>query len=350
VRQVRNDLGRLVAAGFLRLPSDDPQPDATPTESELVIIGQDLLLFNYEAGQQTLATEWAAVRAIAQGIGQRHIPGFEDRLAERRRLLHLIDPRTPVSLAEMIDLSFTMDCSLAEAVDYLTTLFPESAKLSSLPAGTAQSDATCRRWEERTALLGHWDLPNYGIHDVTWGLTAADIVRGAALARQSVAAFLDRLESFRLLGAPLRRLDESEHRALDDRVTDRYDVAMLQHVQGNGRVVNIETVSVLWLVQVAAQYGWTVSECHLRMARLAPLGLRLEYLVDECPDEFVSWQDLLVLTVHRDGQDPVLRGTVSMDHITAAAIDVEEPFEAVKARLLRFADLFELRFDDTGKS
>ena len=350
VRQVRDGLARLAAAGFLRLPPDDPEPDATPTDSERVIITEDLLLYDYETTRPVLATGWAAMRAMAQAIGQRHIPGFDDRLAERRRLLRVLGPRRPLTLAEVIDLSYALDCSLAEAVTYLTALFPDTADLSSMSPAIARSDARCNRWEQRTALIGRWEDLHYGVHEVGWGLTAADIVRGAAWARQSVATFLGWLESFRPLGVPLPTLDDEGRRALDGRPTDRYDVAMLHRTQGNGRILKVEVVSVLWLVQVAARYGWTVADCHLRMARLVPIGLRLEYRAEACPDELVSWQDLLVLTLHRDGQEPVVRGAVSADHIAAAAADVEESAEAVRARLARFAELFELQLEPATRS
>jgi hypothetical protein len=349
VRQVRDGLSRLVDAGFLRLPPEDPEPDSTPTESERVIISEDLLLYDYGSIRPMLATGWAAVRAMAQAIGQRHIAGFDDRLAERRRLLRILDPRRPLTLAELIDLTYALDCSLAEAVAYLRTLFPDTTDLSSLSPAAVRSEATCHRAEERTALIGQWDDVYFGMHDVGWGLTAADIVRGAAWARQSVATFLGWLESFRPLGVPLPTLDDDERRALADRPTDRYDVAMLHRTEGNGRSLGVETISVLWLVQVAARYGWTVADCHRRMERLVPLGLRLEYRAEACPDDFVSWQDLLVLTLHRDGQEPVVRGAVTADHIAAAAADVEEPAGAVRARLARFADLFELQLEPAAR-
>lgn len=295
-----------------------------------------------------LATAWAAVRAMAQAIGHRRVSGFTDRLAERRRLLRIVDPRRPLTLAEVVDLAFVLDCSLAEAVTYYTALFPDSADLSSLSPAVIRSGATCHRWEERTALIGHWNDIHYGVHEVGWGLTAADIVRGAAAARQSVARFLSWLESFRPLGVPLPVLDDEGRRALDSLPTDRYDVAMLHRTQGNGRVLNVELVSVLWLVQVAARYGWTVADCHRRMARLVPLGLRLEYQAEACPEALVSWQGLLVLTLHRDGQEPVVHGAVSADHIAAASADIDEPVDAVRARLARFAELFELQLNPTA--
>ncbi|MFG3558651.1 caspase family protein [Micromonospora sp. NPDC047557] len=348
VRQVRDGLARLARLGFLRLPTYDPELDATPTENERVVINEDLLLYDYGINCQVLATGWAAVRAMAQAIGQHRVSGFDDRLAERRRLLRIVDPRRTLTLAEVIDLAYALDCSLAEAVSYFTKLFPDTTDLSSLSSAVVRSDATCHRWEERTALIGPWSDLHYGVHDVGWGLTAADIVRGAAGARQSVATFLGWLESFRPLGVPLPTLDEEGRRALDGPPADRYDVAMLHRTQGNGRVLKVEVVSVLWLVQVAARYGWTVAECHRRMARLTPLGLRLEYRAEACPDELVSWQDLLLLTVHRDGQEPVVHGPVSADHIAAASADIEESAEAVRARLARFAELFELQLETTA--
>ncbi|UQU62521.1 caspase family protein [Couchioplanes caeruleus] len=348
VREVRAGLSRLESAGFVRLPADDPEPEAVPTESERVIINEDLMLYEYATTRQSLASRWTAVHEMSRAIGPRHIGGFEDRLVERRRLLRIVDPRRPPTLPEIIDLTSVLDCSVAEALNYFEVLFPGSSAASSLSAEALDSDVRCSRLEQRRALVGNWDLPHFGVHDLSWALTAADIVQGAAWARQSVATFLGWLEPFRAIGVPVPALDDDARRALDDRPADRYDVHMVHRTEGYGRVHGLRSISLLWLVQVAARYGWTVAECHRRMARLVPLGLSLEYRPDRCPDEYVSWQDLLVLTVHRDGQEPALHGTVTAEQIAAAAADVDETAEAVRLRLARFAGLLELRLEPTA--
>ena len=59
----------------------------------------------------------------------------------------------------------------------------------------------------------------------------------------------------------------------------------------------------------------------------------------------MHWQDLLALTEHLDGQEPVLSGVVANDHLKAAAAELEETVATVRARLERYAGMLDLCFE-----
>jgi Caspase domain len=353
VREVRSGLERLTRAGFLRLPAEDPIPDATPTEDERSIINESMLVYDARDAGQSLATDWLAVRCLVREIGPRELAGYDERLDRHRRLLDVVDIRRPVTTPEIIDIAYHLDCTVAEAVNYYKQLYPDTADLSALPGDAFTSSAQCRRYEERTALITEpWSF-NCGDRTTTWRCTACDIVRGAQMSRQTVNAYLAALQPFRALGAPLPVLSSADQQALADRVADRYDVAMLSYVDGSGQVKAVTEVGPLWLIQVAGRFGWTVAEARHRMARLKPLGLVVNCPAPHCPDEVVCWQDLLAVTVNLDGQEPVLSGTVGIDHLAAASAEIEETVAAVRSRLSKYAHLFgfslEQSASDTGE-
>jgi hypothetical protein len=340
VREVRCGLERLAQTGFINLPEEDRLPEATPTEDERTIINESLLVHDYRFNTDLPATGWLAVHYLIREIGPRELAGFEERVARHRRLLDIVDVRRPVSAPEIIDIAYWLDYTIAATIDHYTRLYPDTADLSALPVDAATSTAECHRFEERTALITAWTEAHYGEREVTWAMAAGDIVRGAAISRQSVTTYLAALEPFRVLGAPLPVLSDAGREALADRPADRYDVAMLRAFDASGRRRTITEVGPLWLVQVAGRLGWTVAEARRRMARLEPLGLVVTCPPAHCPDEIVYWQDLLALTVHLDGEEPALSGPVGADHLAAAAADLEESVEAVRARLTRYTALF----------
>jgi hypothetical protein len=198
----------------------------------------------------------------------------------------------------------------------------------------------CSRYEVWVALLG---VPaQRGVDDVSWGLGPGDIVNGAVKANQSIAAFLERLEPYRSIGAPVPQLDDQARAALSSRIADRHDLALLLSVDEYGVDSFVDTVTPLRLVQVAGRLGWTLAETHERLTPLVPLGLTLDYRPDACDDRIVSWQDLLLITEHLDGQRPAISGRVGTDHLTAGAGEVGETVAQVRDRLGRFAALFDL--------
>ena len=73
---------------------------------------------------------------------------------------------------------------------------------------------------------------------------------------------------------------------------------------------------------------------------MMPLGIRLNYPVDECRDEIVRWQDLLLLTVFLDGQQPCISGTVSLEHLEKVAEETGDSVDWLVGRLRLYAPLF----------
>jgi len=339
-RGVHRGLGRLATGGLLTLPDEELVPDFSSTEAERVLISEDLQQWDPRVNGRRLVRGWTAVRLLIDELGSPELTGFDTGLAKWRRLLDVIDIRRPVLMPEILDLAYWLNLSIAAAVKLYRRLFPETADLSLLPEKAHTSIAVCHRYEEFYALLGasYW---RYGKHVVSWSLRPADIVAGAMVARQPVTAFLDRLEPYRELGAPLPLLDEAARRTLADVQVDRHDRAMLFDIDpSSGEELPVDQVTPLRLVQLAGRFGWTPLETHRRLARLAPLGLILGYPADACPDEIVYWQDLLLVTDYLDGQEPAVSGLVSTDHLRSGAVVVNESVEQVRARIERYASLF----------
>lgn len=112
----------------------------------------------------------------------------------------------------------------------------------------------------------------------------------------------------------------------------------------------LHAVTPLRLVQIAGRFGWTPAYTHRRLARLAAIGLTLNYPDIELPDETVRWDDLLLLTKNFDGQPPAISGEIGQSYLERAA---EEIFDAasdevaghaseLRTRLNLYAGLFEL--------
>lgn len=340
VSEVRERLTRLSEAGFIQLPSRDPLPDVSPSEEERAIINDELMVMNYRDMETRPATAWTVIRLLTQHIGAPQFNGFKDRLDARRRLLRIVTLDRPVMLPEIIDIAYLLDITVAEAVAHFSVLFGDEADFSALPPGAQTSDAVCHRNEEYVALVDGWNRLNYGEDRVRWALRPGHIARGAAMARQSIPAFLERLEDFRCLGAAVPALADDVLGQLADRPVDRYDVAMLSEADGAGQEHIVDVVSPLWLVQVSGRFGWTPAETRARMARFEPLGLVVECPATACPEQIVAWQDLLVLTTCLDGQYPPLCGVVGEDHVVAAAAEIDETTDQVRRRLAPYAELF----------
>ncbi|MEU4245705.1 caspase family protein [Actinoplanes sp. NPDC026619] len=338
VREVRAGIERLTASGFVRLPPEDDFLDVTPTSEERTVLNETLLLYDRHLDVPVPASGWAATIRLIREIGSQELAGFDERLSRNSRLLAIADIRRPVTMPEIIDIAYFLDYTVAQAIDHFTKLYPETIDLSSLPACATSSPVACHRYEERDALITGTHAVHDGRHDVTWELAAGDIVRGAATSRQSVTAYLEMLEPFRALGAPLPELTDADRESLSARVADRFDVAMLQQFDEYGSATTLGTVRSFQLVQIAGRYGWTLAEAYQRMVRLRPLGLEVDCQAVDCPEEIVRWQDLLAVTVHLDGQEPVI-AEISAEHLAAAAVDLAEPVDVVRERIDRYASL-----------
>ena len=343
VEQIYEDLHRIAEMGFINLPTATPQIDII-TDDEQVIIANELNVFDERSSRYVVATRWLAVRQLIQNIGGRDFHDFDKRLSRRRRLLDVVDLHRPITAPEIVDLAWGLDYSIAAAIDYYRFLYPATADLSCLPDARDAWTSLYPRREEKIALLGA-SAQRYRVHDVSWALRCGDIVNGAWKAGQTIASFLDRLEPYRSLGAPLPELTQPERNLLSVHPVDRYDQSILAKVDRYGRTTFVDTVDALRLVQVAGRLGWTPSETHARIAPWQPLGLKLNYLPGACFNDIVSWQDLLLVTEYLDGQGPVITGRVSAVHLRACAAEIDESVEQVLARLCPYAPLFDLELD-----
>lgn len=341
VDEVLVELARLSESGFIRLPVGDPVAGAV-TDDERTIIKSELHQFDWYSRRNLIVSDWLVVRKLISMVGAKEFHIFEERLRHRRRLLEIVDLRRPVTMPEVVDLAYYLDYGIAKTIRHFAYLYPETADLSALPEAAIDAKDVCPRRDEYAALLG-FGRPNfdrYVAREVTWALHPYDIVHGAVLARQSVASFLDRLEPYRELGAPIPVINAEAREALGRRSADRYDEAMLVLIDDHGIDRPVDTVTPLGLVQTAGRLGWTLAEAHARFTLFEPIGLKWTYPAQACFDDLVHWQDLLILTEYLDGQEPSIADDVSPEHIAACADEIEETEAEVVDRLRRYAALF----------
>jgi hypothetical protein len=180
--------------------------------------------------------------------------------------------------------------------------------------------------------LGNWTRDDYKKP------TVVKVIEFMKDSRQPVGDFFDQLAPFRCPGDGLPSLDEPTSCELNEVTFDEYDPEMLKIYDELGELTYLSAVQALELVQIAGRLGWTLAEAHRRLARLVPIGLKLEYPRLDFPDEIVYWYDLLALTTYFDGQEPVISGSIDQAYLEHAA---EEIFDATpeqipeKAALLR---------------
>ncbi|WP_422769062.1 HD domain-containing protein [Plantactinospora sp. WMMC1484] len=340
VQKVRASLRRLADAEFLVLPPVLDNEDITPTDDELEVIQQWLFDFDPRSGLQRLSTGWRTFHWLVSYVHGRDLDGVRTRMQSCRRLLDFADPRRPISAPELLDLAYVTDASVAATVAFYQVLLPDTADVTELPGTMRTSDLKVVESSDLWALVALRRFLRHIESELTWTLRPSDIADAASYNRLSIASFLDRLEPYRAFGAPLPVLDGQERALLESHTVDKYDAAMLVTVDDFGQERPFDTVTPLVLVQTAGRFGWTVAATRTRMARFEPLGLKVLCPAEACPDEIVHWQDLLVLSVHLDGQEPVVQGRVDAAHLEAAAEEVNASVEHVRQRLSRYAELF----------
>ncbi|WP_424530871.1 HD domain-containing protein [Sphaerisporangium viridialbum] len=325
VHDVHAKLTRLDTIGLITLPDISALPDLTPSHTELEIIDR-YLTTTYDID---MLTSQSAISRMVGLITGWHTRGNRDAICAET-LVPFTAPREPLTVMDLLNLSASFACSLGEARERVLQVYSDAQ----LPTLSAEEAALTPTLTIATTLLDSRVPGNF-----IWHLGPGDIVSGALQAGQSLGAFLNTLAPYRLLGAPVPELSEATRRGLHDVIPEECDADMLRGKDDFSKS-HVSTITPLFLVQVAGQYGWTVAATHERMAKFVPLGLTLEYPVDACLDEIVYWQDLLVVTEYLDGQEPVVQATVSEAHIAWAAEEFDETPERVRERLRRYAPLF----------
>ena len=263
--------------------------------------------------------------------------------------------RPSLSLADLVAVAFRLGTTLGTAALAVRENSPE-IEFPSLPA-------ECTSLNVPHDIFGTLlDLPRERSRELigfgetipckfVWRLLGPyPIVCGAVKAGKPLGDYLGLLDPFRQLGAPVPAFDEAIRAALNQPELDANEGVMLYQKGGSGSSAGLRTVTALQLVQIAGCFGWTLAYAHRRLSRLTALGLSLKYPDIELPDEIVRWQDLLLLTTHFDGQQPVISGRIDQPYLERAA---EEIFDAapgefgghaawLRSRLKLYAALFEL--------
>lgn len=338
---VHQSLARLEQRGLLTRPELSGPAEALLTEWGLRLLDSE------RQGNADETVQCLLLADVSARPGDFRLAGQQTA----RDLVACLTPARPVTPAQLVYAACDFNTALADAAAIIRAAYP-GVRLPVLPPECAD----LRVPREVAASL----LDAEGA--ISWQVNPKEIVFWTRLTREPLGDFLSRLDPFRRLGAPVPAFDEAVRTALNEVQLDEYDVDMLIAPGVNPRYRHQEEndphgwlVTALSLVQVAGRLGWTLAHAHWRLARLAPIGLTLEYPADiDFPDEIVYWYDLLVLTTYFDGQPPVISGTIDWACLEKAA---EEIFDAkpedipAKAAFLRdrlriYAPLFNLELPE----
>jgi hypothetical protein len=159
----------------------------------------------------------------------------------------------------------------------------------------------------------------------------------------SAGEILKRFSPYRKLGAPVPQPSPEVLENLLEFYPDEYDTDMLQiNKPRTGLIDYLTQVDALRLTQIAGRLGLTIADANSRLIKLVPLGLKLNYSVNDCPEEVVHWQDPLLLTIFLDGQHPSISGEVSLDHLQKVANETGDSVDWLVSRVRLYAPLFSL--------
>jgi Caspase domain len=332
-------LARLEQCGLLARPEVTGPGGFTPSRQDLNFMERLRQYTRTRVTDKFMDNPWVIIADVLLGEEEADAEA-EQRTA--RNLSSFIAPTGMVNWHDIIGIAYGQEKTLVQVAEAIRAVYPD-AQLPSISAKCANLKVPYAVFRA----LGNW-----GDRDVAASGPAGivDIMKYSA---QPLGDFLGQLDSFRLPGDTLPSFDESIKRELNQVKFDEYDLDILTRFDELGELTYLRTIKSLQLVQTAGRLGWTLAEAHRRFARLVPIGLTLEYLQVDLPDEIVYWYDLLALTTYFDGQEPVISGTIDQAYLEKAAEEVfDAPPEQIpeKAALLRkrlkiYAPLFQFELD-----
>lgn len=343
VRVVRDRLQRLCDAGFLRLSEWVLDTEEILTDSDVGIVRDQAMNFSPSSDDQRLLPAGVAFLLIANRICRGSAVDLESRIEDHALLLECADTHRAITLPEIMFAAYYLEESVGKSIELYQKLLPRTADVSELPAAAFGCDLRPNNWETVSPLVNLGRVFAGCETELGWALTPFDIARAANYRRLSLPALLDMLEPYRDLDVPLPKLDTPTRERLAGHTVDRYDVSILRETDDAGAWVSVPPVTALKLVQTAGRLGWTLRATYERFDRFTPVGLDLRVDPGACDDDIVYWQDLLVITAYLDGQEPVIQGVVSDDHVNGAAAEIGETADQVRARLARYAGLLGFR-------
>ncbi len=346
LREAQEGLKRIAEVGLIAaldpysVPLGIPTPLETQAAREIQSFGPNFM------GRRWPHPSYAFAMVVAQVANVQDEDSDED-VRRRRRILDMVAEGHRATVVELLYIAFQNRCTVAEAFELLQKLFPDNGDLvGDLPEEVRSSDIPCRSWNDERILLGRDYGQDISSQGMEWHIWSSDVAKAALDLDRPLPVILDRLSRYRALGAPVPELSEEQRLAFADTPVTEHDVEMLTREDDLGYNKPVVSIDALYLVQVAGRFGWSVREADIRIRRYEFLGLTLSYDCAACPDRLVHWQDLLAVTVHLDGQQPVLRGPVSAAHFTAAAALLGETPRQVVERLLPYSALIGFTIDE----
>jgi hypothetical protein len=329
VQRAASELADLERGGLLRLPEIDQWPDFRPDGETLRLINIAMMNIRHRYGRWDILPRRPCL-ALAAALSRRYLrAGLGNQAAA---LAHFGAPDTRVSYPELISLASQVFGTIGDARRLLLNAYPNVK----LPPETKECEQLNPWMIEEYLITSRWSW-----RATNWTAGPGEIVQGALHLGSTVGEFLSVLTPYRRLGAPIPDLDPGATADLAEWHPDQYDADLLTLYEVDDEFEGFLTeVDALRFIQLAGRLGLTLTETHRRLARMAPLGLRLDYPAQDLPDGIVHWQDLLLLTVHLDGQAPCLSGEVTKDHLATAAEETGETIEWLVNRLRRYAPLF----------
>jgi caspase domain-containing protein len=251
-----------------------------------------------------------------------------------RRNAHMLNVPEQITAAHLVVLAADLGTSISHAVSVVHELFPEQLNLAdtkTIPESLASL---------RPSLLEAEVLVEADDEKAIWrSPSAAMIVNLGVATDRTIGEVLETLSAYRQLGAQVPEFISD----LVEYQPDSNDGLAL------GMVIptpDQTVVTHLRLVLVAGRNGWTVRYAFERLNRFRPLGVILQSSAEQCPDTIVNWADIIVLSQNFDGYEPALSGVVNASRIAHAADIVRESPAETRARLMQYADLFGLEFEE----
>ncbi|MEU3994393.1 caspase family protein [Streptomyces fungicidicus] len=338
-RDVRTELEALQECGLLRLPADDDGlVDLVPDADTVGFIGWALQIMDPWTGRQRFLERPASLAVAATLSGRYMRRGVMNQMEE---LLAFTVPGAAITEPDLIAIASMITGTVGEARACFASAYPE-VRLPEM----SQSAEVLQPWLLQEYLI----TPRWAVEPVNWTLGVGQMIAGAVDFGCSVGEFVEKVEPYRALGAPLPEFSEEVVADLRDWRPDLYDLELLVIPRDRPAFGVDDTymteVDALRLVQTAGRLGMSLRETHERLTRMTCLGLRLEYPVDAVPEGIVHWRDLLALTVHLDGQRPEIGGHVGPDHFARAAEATGESAAETGKRLRVYAQLFSLELSE----
>ncbi|MFG1922391.1 caspase family protein [Cryptosporangium sp. NPDC048952] len=345
VPAIVDQLSRLVRPEILAIELPDPVPLEPINEDFALIISEAARYGSHLSWRNQMAVYgWPLNIDLVIAATQRWGSASDRSAAEE--LLSLMAKRLPaITVANVFEVAGRGERSMSEAARLLENYHPGLAA-PDLPESVAHLRPT---WLERIFLSEHvqWGKPWVEPSVLMWAWYGHWI-------EGSLQDFVEKVQPYRPLGAPVPSLSPLEWEAMRLRPIDEVDDFLIDDYEvPPGKKWNehdAATITALRLVRGAGQFGWTVKEVHDRMARLLPFGLRLAYDPALVPGTTVDWQDLVALTRDLTGQEPALTGAVDAEHIAWVAAELDEPATSVVDRLRPYAELFAFHLVDTQEA